>query len=75
MPDSTRKNPTVFISYRWESEDHNNRVFELSERLRKDGNIIAINDQHVGDPSDGWPLWMQTQIETSDKVLMIFTEG
>jgi len=49
------------------------RVLELSNRLRKDG-IDAILDQYETSPQEGWPKWMDRQIEESDFVLIICTE-
>ncbi|GAK61110.1 SEFIR domain protein [Candidatus Vecturithrix granuli] len=65
--------PKVFISYSHDSSEHAARVLALADRLIQDG-LDCILDQYEGDPSEGWPLWMDRQIEQADYVLMIYTE-
>lgn len=65
--------PRVFISYSHDSDAHAARVLELSNRLRSDG-INCIIDQYIENPSEGWPLWMDKQVQESDFVLILFTE-
>ena len=45
----------------------------LADRLRKDG-VDAALDQYEGAPPDGWPLWMEHQIQGADFVLVICSE-
>jgi len=66
-------NPTVFISYSHDSREHADRVLELSNRLRAEG-IHCVLDQYETSPAEGWPKWMDRQIENSDFVLVICTE-
>lgn len=74
MSDSTlAKRPRVFISYSHDSAEHRARVLELSERLRGKG-VEAIIDRYVTAPPEGWPAWMETQIQDADFVLLVFTE-
>jgi len=65
--------PRVFISYSHDSESHSLRVLELCNRLRSDG-VDAIIDRYEALPTEGWPRWMEKQIELSDFVLVICTE-
>jgi hypothetical protein len=65
--------PKVLISYSQDSPEHKQRVLELADRLRADG-IDWMIDQYVLVPEEGWPLWMERQIEDSDFVLMVCTE-
>lgn len=65
--------PRVLISYSHDSDAHAKRVLELSNRLRGDGADCRI-DQYVTNPSEGWPLWMDKQVEEADFVLVLFTE-
>jgi hypothetical protein len=65
--------PRVLISYSWDSDEHSRRVRELSKRLRTDG-IDCCIDQYVQNPAEGWPLWMNNQVEESAFVLVVFTE-
>ncbi len=65
--------PHVFISYSHDSGSHSDRVRALSDRLRNDG-IDCNIDQYAPAPPEGWPLWMEQQLEKSDFVLVVFTE-
>ena len=63
----------VFISYSHNSPEHENRVLELSDRLREDG-IDANIDQYQTNPPEGWQLWMEKEIRDSQFVLLVCTE-
>src|SRR6266403_1840304 len=63
----------VFISYAHESESHNERAFELAERLRSEGVDCHI-DQYEISPAEGWPRWSRNQIQQADFVLVVCTE-
>jgi class 3 adenylate cyclase len=64
--------PRVFISYSHDSLEHAERVLALSERLRAEG-VDAEIDQYEEAPAEGWPRWMQNQIEHADLVLVVCT--
>src|SRR6266700_1530276 len=64
--------PKVFISYSHDSLEHEDRVLELSDRLREDA-LDCILDQYEISVPEGWPRWMDRQIRTADFVLMICT--
>ena len=63
----------IFISYSHDSAEHADRVLALADALRHDG-IDAILDQYISAPPEGWPRWMDTNIEAADFVLMVCTE-
>lgn len=66
------KNPTVFISYSWDSEEHKQWVKTLSDRLIENG-IVTLLDQNnlvLGDPLT---QFMEQSITNSDYVLIICT--
>ena len=69
------ESPTkIFISYSHDSQGHREFVFELSERLRKDG-LECVIDLHInGSPPEGWQRWMVNNIEAADFVLLVCTE-
>ena len=72
---SGANNPTALISYSHDSPEHEARVLDLCNRLRARG-IDAFVDQFLpGAPSEGWPLWMERQIEQRDFTLMVCTEA
>jgi tetratricopeptide (TPR) repeat protein len=74
MTNNEARPPKVFISYSHEpdSQEHADRVLELSDHLRADG-IDCILDQYQDSPPEGWPRWMDRQIRAADFVLMICT--
>lgn len=63
----------VFISYSHESDAHNAWVLGLAGRLRGNG-IDAWLDRYVISPTEGWPRWMQRQIEESDFTILVCTQ-
>jgi SEFIR domain len=48
-------------------------VRALADKLRNDG-VDASIDQYTQDPNEGWIRWMRSQVNQSDRVLLIFTE-
>jgi hypothetical protein len=62
----------VFISYSHDSPAHARRVFGLANRLRTEG-VDAWIDQYEIAPAQGWPRWMQEQIEQADFILLVCT--
>jgi hypothetical protein len=68
-------NPSVLVSYSHDSLEHEQRVLEFCNRLRARG-VDAFLDQFLpGAPGEGWPLWMERQIERRDFTLMVCTEA
>jgi hypothetical protein len=63
---------TVFISYTHDGPDHSQEVLDLSNRLRSEG-IDCVLDQYESSPPEGWPQWMDREIEKAQSVLMICT--
>lgn len=64
--------PKVFISYSHDSPEHQQRVLELSNRLRSDGVDCHI-DQYEISPPEGWPTWMARMIREADFVIVVCT--
>jgi TIR domain len=64
---------TVFISYSHDSLSHKRIVLALSDKLRSDG-IDCVLDQYETSPPEGWPRWMDREIQSAEFVLMICTE-
>jgi hypothetical protein len=67
---STPSPPRVFISYSHDSRKHEKRVLALSNRLRHDG-VDAKLDQYESSPENGWPLWMENQVQDSNFVILV----
>ena len=63
----------VFISYSHEDDAHNTNVLNLTARLREDG-IDAWIDRYEPHPPQGWPRWMEQQIEQADHILLVCTD-
>lgn len=66
-------NPKVFISYSHDSKEHQDRVLELSNKLRSEG-IDCSLDQYEDSPPEGWPKWMDRNVKNSDFILVVCTE-
>lgn len=65
--------PRVFLSYSHDSPEHTERVLAFADRLRAEG-VDAHLDQYEEAPPEGWPLWMERQVEAADFVLVVCTE-
>lgn len=63
--------PVVFISYSWDSEEHEKWVLKLSADLSAQG-IFVLLDKYLEDGSN-LPAYMDLGIERADKVLIIGT--
>ena len=66
--------PRVFISYSQDSDDHKQRVLELTQALRSDG-IEAIVDQFVDNPAQGWARWMVDELAAAQFVLLVVSDA
>jgi tetratricopeptide (TPR) repeat protein len=64
--------PKVFISYSHDSPAHSERVRILADRLCGDSVDCTI-DQYDQAPAEGWPRWMDRQVEETDFVLIVCT--
>ncbi|EGR4166566.1 toll/interleukin-1 receptor domain-containing protein [Vibrio cholerae] len=65
--------PKVFVSYSHDTQEHKKWVLDLATRLRNSG-IDAVIDQWELGPGDDLPHFMETNLATADRVLMICTE-
>ena len=65
--------PRVLISYSHDSDAHAQLVRQLADKLRGDG-VDCVIDQYITNPSQGWPLWMDEQVEKAKFVLVLFTQ-
>ncbi len=63
----------VLISYAQESDEQRLRVRKLADQLCIDG-VDANIDQYQPHPPQGWPMWMEQQLDAADFVLVVFTE-
>jgi tetratricopeptide (TPR) repeat protein len=72
MATETKIPERVFVSYSHEGDRHDGLVLDLTNQLRRNG-VEAICDQYEPAPREGWPKWMDDQIELADFVLIICT--
>ena len=63
----------VLISYSHDSPEHSAHVSRLAKKLGDLGLDCCI-DQNEPHPIQGWPIWMEREIEKADHVLLICTE-
>ncbi len=66
------RNPTAFLSYSHDSNEHADNVLALADRLRSEGIDVRL-DQYEPAPTEGWPRWMDRQINECDYVLCVCT--
>ena len=71
---STDYNPKVFVSYSQDSLSFADKVLALSNRLRSEG-IDVILDQYEESPAEGWPRWMERNLNLADYVLVVGSQG
>ena len=72
-PSPDHRLPTAFISYSHETPEHDERVRNLAKRLRAEGVDCDIDAFQVS-PPEGWPRWMQRQVEKSDFCIVVCTQ-
>jgi len=65
--------PKAFISYSHDTQEHKKWTLELATRLRNNG-IDAILDQWELQPGTDLPHFMETNLASSDKIIMICTD-
>ena len=64
----------VFISYSHDSDAHRDFVRGIADRLCQEG-VDCLIDRYInGFPPEGWPRWMENQIEAADYVLLVCTK-
>lgn len=64
----------VFISYSWDSEEHKEWILKFATDLRTNG-VDIILDRYELRGGKNIPHFMETAIESADKVLIVFTEN
>lgn len=68
------KIPKVFISYSHDSQEHKKWVLDLAIRLRNSG-VESLIDQWSLGPGDDLPHFMEQNLASADRVLMICTDN
>ena len=60
----------VFVSYTHQDDVHNRAVLGLVQELRRLG-VDAVIDRFFPAPEQGWPQWMDDEIDRADYVLLV----
>jgi len=68
------KHPKVFISYSHQNAEYENKILSFANNLRSEG-IDANIDLYEESPTEGWPRWMENQINNSDFVLVVSSKS
>lgn len=71
---TTIKIPKAFLSYSHDTLEHKKWVLDLATRLRNNG-VESIIDQWSLGPGDDLPRFMEQNLASADRVLMICTEN
>src|ERR1700739_277091 len=66
--------PKVFISYSHDSDEHEERVLNLADRLANDGIDVDL-DQFVSPPPASWPIWMERAMEAANFILVVCSKN
>ncbi|RYG23198.1 TIR domain-containing protein [bacterium] len=67
------ENPKVFISYAWESPEHQDRVLALADWFEMHG-VEVIFDQYDPNPVLPWPKWMEKALRDATFVVSVCTK-
>ncbi|CAH1538884.1 SEFIR domain-containing protein [Vibrio jasicida] len=70
----SKQPPKVFISYSHDSFEHKQWVINLANRLVHSGVDVALDVWSLG-AGDDLPHFMETQLASSDRIIMICTEN
>ena len=62
----------VFVSYTHQDDVHNRAVLGLVQELRRLG-VDAVIDRFFPAPEQGWPQWMDDEIDRADYVLLVLS--
>ncbi len=71
--DEVVPNPTVFISYSWDNEEHKLWVLKLSADLIRSGIKVVIDEWDLVKYQDNLHIFMESGIRDSDFVIVICT--
>jgi hypothetical protein len=66
--------PRVFLSYSHDSDEHADRVLAFADALRSLGIDVTLDRYLHPAPAEGWPRWMDRNLDESGFVLMVCTE-
>lgn len=70
-----KKHPTAFISYSWDASEHSQWVYNLSNKLRKNGVDCKIDKTLIGQSTVNLPQMMISNIRDNDYTIIVLTEN
>ena len=65
--------PWVFFTYSHDSDEHAARVLALADALCDDGIDVTLDRYVHPAPEEGWPRWMERNLDEAEFVLMVCT--
>lgn len=65
--------PRVFLSYSHDSDEHADRVLALADALCDRGIDVILDRYVLPAPAEGWPRWMDRNLDEAQFVLMVCT--
>jgi hypothetical protein len=71
--ETTEAVPTVFISYSWDSQEHENWIVNLSTKLRDNGVNAILDKWDLGPLGKPLPHFMENSISKSQRVICVMT--
>ena len=71
--ESTRTNPSVFLSYSWDNEAHKLWVLKLASELMRNGINVLIDEWDLRKYKNDLQFFMESGIRESDYVIMVCT--
>ncbi len=71
----SKEHPSVFISYSWDSEEHENWVAFLAAKLRENGVDATIDKFETQSKTVNLNRMMIEKIKNSDNIILILTEN
>ncbi len=66
----------IFVTYRWESEEHNEKVISFTNYLRRNG-YAAVNDEYLSQEETAidFSQMMHQGLTDNDKVIIVLSEA
>jgi len=74
LTDNKRKRPKAFISYSWDSADHQNWVMQLADHLLRNGIDIVVDKRDLA-PGEEITEFIERGISESDILLLVCSEN
>lgn len=67
------KTPRIFISYSWDTPDHERWVLYLASKLRENGVEVTLDKWDLGPLGSPLPNFMESSISKSERVICVMT--